>query len=49
MISLKPIGHKFIEDIITAEKEINLRKINYRYPNSSKLTLKDLSLTLCID
>lgn len=46
MISLKPIGHKFIEDTITAEKGINLRKINYRYPNSSKLTLKDLSLSI---
>ena len=46
MISLKPVDKTYINDKITANKTINLRKINFRYPNSSKLTLEDLSLSI---
>lgn len=46
LTSLKPIDQTFVNEIITANKTINLKKIDYRYPNSSKLTLKNINLSI---
>jgi ABC-type bacteriocin/lantibiotic exporter with double-glycine peptidase domain len=46
LISLKPIDQTSVGEIINVNKTINLRKIDYRYPNSSKLTLKNINLSI---